>query len=1368
MIQIIGWTILHSLWQVALIACIYLLLKHSWQAATALKKYYLAVTSFVATFLSTIFTFGYLFQQENWTITAITDSALIPITSEIPTTTSTSIIPNEVILETTLSFTDYLTICLPYLVAFWGMGMLYFTIRFLKNLYGVQQLENVDNELISAEWLAKIKTFKTQLNIQKDVQVFLSLHVKEPITFGHFKPIILLPISLITGFDTAAVETILLHELAHIKRHDYLVNLGQSIIEIILFYHPLVWWLSKDIRELREHCCDDLVLSLSDNRATYVETLTALQWRKVGGVTNRLSLSASGGDAGFTRRIKRMFGVEEKRGSFRQLMGVALVLLIFAVGGIWLKKDLAVQNKSTADYTFIVDKNTSVKELDELTEKMRDLEIFKSFCWLKDDDILTSINGEFYDAEKNIQYFDIADIQQTPTQFIFENGLITEIRDLYHQQSIYLKSANQSSILINAKTTKAELATWAKMVNEQGIQFDFKQSVFDETGKVIELRGNYNSGDKGGDFFAMNLPCVNVKFELYKDQLSEPIFSYPCKEKGIDKVDMESISIDDLTDRPIKKEKGQIYWIDGKTLENDKEQIIEELSALEIFDGFSFNPETNSFNGSYFYKEGKTTFIEVEDVAKRPIKIVIKNGYVTELKIAGDAKDGVGFIRNEFLDKIPNWEQNNSDTLVYLVSNEMTRVELYEMIAKVNAHSQVRINLDPLKTKFDEQDKLVAISGKYYYERSTRTPIQTFEVADLGQFQLQFQSHPAISFAPAYYNRATNKFIQVTDHYSAIQAFAVDAAIAGILTIPSRTYKDIHAILIINEYTNIDDLKTFAEKILPNNIIFRYQDSKFRPDGTIAKLIGDFLGDSRISEPFYVDDLRKYQVKLRVDKNYIYQPEITRQVKTNSAPLSYKITNWKALGLDSLEYSLANERHRNYGNGIAKLIPPYVAVNDSVRAMNPIYRANMEKAKSVFVNEQKVAKKDLPIYMQNQLQEAIKTDIPKTKRYSKTDTNVDWLYWGDQKINLGEAYKKEENGNLKWDAPKLEISKEVWNNNKDRPFIFQIDGDWYRVEDLDMVVLVPYKANPASVNFHKNYTKALTNKAGSVFKLLDRAKEKDHLYFEKMEVGLPINISMAIKIIEDNSIGNVPKMNELNDVPKEIVPVLAEVLGRKEIVIDTFKNWIQWDNLKFNFSATFKEGRNGKTKLQTPTLEITKQEWQQLQNQPFIFHLDKEWFKVKTIKEIVFVPHKKDPKSFNVQQDYQQIIKDKNHRVSKVLATANIGDYIYFETIDVGKDFTFGLVVKIIDNEPANSTGFIPKEAIHFDEKDALMSMGAYPPAFQNTTSPKLKIDAFVPEHVPSSSGLLWSNIPDKKEGVYIIDGMEYKGDLPDKKNDKN
>ena len=226
MIQIIGWTILHSLWQITLITSLYLLIKNSWQTSTALKKYYLAIGALLSTCLSTIFTFSYLFQQDKPFAMRLNENNLTLTSGEVITTIS-SIENSEIVVATTLNFADYITLCLPYLVVFWGIGMLYFTIRFFKNLYGVQQLKSIDSELISGEWWQKINRFKNQLNIHKEVQVYLSKYVKEPITFGHLKPVILLPISLVTGFDEAAIETIILHELAHIKRNDYLINLHE-------------------------------------------------------------------------------------------------------------------------------------------------------------------------------------------------------------------------------------------------------------------------------------------------------------------------------------------------------------------------------------------------------------------------------------------------------------------------------------------------------------------------------------------------------------------------------------------------------------------------------------------------------------------------------------------------------------------------------------------------------------------------------------------------------------------------------------------------------------------------------------------------------------------------------------------------------------------------------------------------------------------------------------------------------------------------------------------------------------------------------------------------------------------------------------
>src|SRR5207237_5100112 len=88
---------------------------------------------------------------------------------------------------------------------------------------------------------------------------------------------VLLPVSLVTGIPVSHLEAILAHELAHIRRHDFIINLLQTLIETLFFYHPAIWWLSHRIRIEREHCCDDLVVRVLDNRSEYSRALVAIE-----------------------------------------------------------------------------------------------------------------------------------------------------------------------------------------------------------------------------------------------------------------------------------------------------------------------------------------------------------------------------------------------------------------------------------------------------------------------------------------------------------------------------------------------------------------------------------------------------------------------------------------------------------------------------------------------------------------------------------------------------------------------------------------------------------------------------------------------------------------------------------------------------------------------------------------------------------------------------------------------------------------------------------------------------------------------------------------------------------------------------------
>ena len=108
-----------------------------------------------------------------------------------------------------------------------------------------------------------------RLGLRRATQILQSTLVQVPVVAGYFRPVILVPMSVISGLPASQLEAILAHELAHIRRHDYLVNLLQTLVETVFFYHPGVWWLSRQIRNERENCCDDLAVAVVGSGVDY-------------------------------------------------------------------------------------------------------------------------------------------------------------------------------------------------------------------------------------------------------------------------------------------------------------------------------------------------------------------------------------------------------------------------------------------------------------------------------------------------------------------------------------------------------------------------------------------------------------------------------------------------------------------------------------------------------------------------------------------------------------------------------------------------------------------------------------------------------------------------------------------------------------------------------------------------------------------------------------------------------------------------------------------------------------------------------------------------------------------------------------------
>ena len=157
----------------------------------------------------------------------------------------------------------------------------------------------------SSGWQATGDRIASRLGLNRVVHIVESALVETPTAIGWLKPVILLPIAALANLSPSQVEAVLAHELVHIRRHDYVVNIAQTLAETLLFYHPGVWWVSKRIRTEREHCCDDVAVAVCGDPVDYATALAELEAYRSSGTS--LALAVTGGS--LTDRVRRVLRV---------------------------------------------------------------------------------------------------------------------------------------------------------------------------------------------------------------------------------------------------------------------------------------------------------------------------------------------------------------------------------------------------------------------------------------------------------------------------------------------------------------------------------------------------------------------------------------------------------------------------------------------------------------------------------------------------------------------------------------------------------------------------------------------------------------------------------------------------------------------------------------------------------------------------------------------------------------------------------------------------------------------------------------------------------------------------------------------------
>jgi GWxTD domain-containing protein len=216
------------------------------------------------------------------------------------------------------------------LVPFWILGVGLFVLRSLVNWFGARRLRNVGVCAAPEQWQRKLAQLAERIQVSRPVVLLESCLTEVPAVIGFLRPVILAPAGLLAGFPPDQLELILIHELAHIRRYDYLVNLLQSLMEDLLFYHPAVWWVSGLVRSERENCCDDVVVNARGDAHGLAAALTALEdyrW-----AARETVLAANGGH--LMNRIRRLLeGKQGPRVTAAPVFFAALFIASLALAG---------------------------------------------------------------------------------------------------------------------------------------------------------------------------------------------------------------------------------------------------------------------------------------------------------------------------------------------------------------------------------------------------------------------------------------------------------------------------------------------------------------------------------------------------------------------------------------------------------------------------------------------------------------------------------------------------------------------------------------------------------------------------------------------------------------------------------------------------------------------------------------------------------------------------------------------------------------------------------------------------------------------------------------------------------------------------
>ncbi|MFY0481127.1 M56 family metallopeptidase [Flavobacterium sp. PLA-1-15] len=371
LLKAISWTLVHTIWQGFVLAFLAGIVILTTKKATSLLRYNLLSGLFIAFIAAAGFTFNYEYQNEN-------TESVTSLNFSIENMQSVWKVENGTVSNNlSVLVIDFLNANANTIVLIWFIIFCIKAFSITSNLSHIYKIRNYRNQPVSDYWKERLKTLSQTIHLKKHIVLLESQLVKVPSVTGFFKPIILLPIGMLSQLPQDQVEAILLHELAHIRRKDYFVNLLQSFAEIVFFFNPGVLWVSSIIKEERENCCDDIAVSVTQCKTRFVHALISFQEYNM--KNNELIMGFGGKKNHLLNRAKRIINNDTKslngiEKTFLSIAVCAVIITMLAFGNSKMNpsensfKEKRTERTTSEEVTTTSDAKNKIQEVKKVSE----------------------------------------------------------------------------------------------------------------------------------------------------------------------------------------------------------------------------------------------------------------------------------------------------------------------------------------------------------------------------------------------------------------------------------------------------------------------------------------------------------------------------------------------------------------------------------------------------------------------------------------------------------------------------------------------------------------------------------------------------------------------------------------------------------------------------------------------------------------------------------------------------------------------------------------------------------------------------------------------------------------------------------------